>query len=381
MALFFHAFEVDHLISFQEGVRIAEEALRDLGKGEGVSAPQKRLYIRHGESERKPHETITNIYAGGSSGYGAVGAHLSLRLAGGRNGAYANPPECVGIFLIYDVFTGSLLGMMAHPPRYVQKSGLNLGLRPAATSLAGLNLFARRDAKSVGIYGSGIQATSTFMGLTEMRQIEGAKVYSPTREHRERFAESMTELTGVPVRAVEAPREVVRDVGIVLCATGSHIPVLDGSWLEEGQYVISVVGSHFESMREAGVAQARREIDDETLRRSDLIVALLKEYAIEAKQGDLYWPVQNGVITWDQVVEISDVVAGKVQGRTNDKQIILYKNNGGPGIIEMALAKRCYELAREHGKGVEMEIQPRPYHRARVWGARSATPRSGMEKD
>ena len=94
-------------------------------------------------------------------------------------------------------------------------------------------------------------------------------------------------------------------------------------------------------------------------KRCDFIVALSKAQAIDSQQGDIYWPVQNGVITWDKVVEISDVLAGKVKGRTNDKQIILYKNQGGQGIVDIALAKKCYDLAKQHGKGYEMKIEPR----------------------
>ncbi len=69
--------------------------------------------------------------------------------------------------------------------------------------------------------------------------------------------------------------------------------------------------------------------------------------------------IEDGVITWDKVVEIADVLTGKAPGRTEDKQIILYKNQGGQGVIDIALAKRCYELARQHGKGYELNIRAR----------------------
>ena len=369
MALFFYCNEVDHLLPFKEGVRIAEEALKDLGVGKGVNAPQRRLYVHNRDQAEQPYDTICNVYAGGSAGYGTIGAQVSIRVQSLEKEIPYNPKHAA-IFLIYDVYDGSLLGIMAHAPRYLRGRG---GLRTTTTSLAGLEHFARRDAKRVGIYGSGRTAWSVFMGLTELRKIESAKVYSPTRSHREIFAEKMSELTGVPVKPVDAPREAARDVDIILCMTGSSVPVIDGSWLEEGQYIISVVGDNIESMKLANLTSPRREIDDGTLRRCNFIVSLFKEQAIEAKQGDLYWPVQSGVITWDKVVEIADVLAGKAKGRTDDKQIILYKNQGGQGIIDLALAKRCYELARETGKGYEMDIRPRPDHRVRVWSGGSSS--------
>jgi ornithine cyclodeaminase/alanine dehydrogenase-like protein (mu-crystallin family) len=163
----------------------------------------------------------------------------------------------------------------------------------------------------------------------------------------------------VPVEPVAAPEAAAKDVDIILCMTNTNVPVIDGSWLEEGQYIISVIGSNIELVKSGNLAAPRREIDDGTLRRCDFIVALSKDQAIDSQQGDLYWPVQDGVIGWDKVLEISDVLKGKVAGRRDDKQIIVYKNQGGQGIVDIALAKKCYELAREHGKGQELRIEPR----------------------
>jgi ornithine cyclodeaminase/alanine dehydrogenase-like protein (mu-crystallin family) len=165
--------------------------------------------------------------------------------------------------------------------------------------------------------------------------------------------------TGVPVVSVDAPELAATDVDVILCMTNTNVPVIDGSWLEAGQYIISVVGSNIELVKSGNLDAPRREIDDDTLRRCDLIVALSKSQAIDSQQGDIYWPVQSGVITWDKVVEISDVLAGKAAGRTDDKQIILYKNQGGQGIVDIALAKKCYDLARQYGKGYELRIEPR----------------------
>ena len=80
---------------------------------------------------------------------------------------------------------------------------------------------------------------------------------------------------------------------------------------------------------------------------------------MDSQQGDIYWPVQDGVITWDKVVDIADILTGRAEGRTSDDQIILYKNQGGQGVVDLALAKKLYDLAREHGKGFELDIRPR----------------------
>lgn len=169
----------------------------------------------------------------------------------------------------------------------------------------------------------------------------------------------MSDITHLPVEPVDQPRLAARDADIILCMTNTNVPAIDGSWLEEGQYIISVVGSNIELVKSGNISAPRREIDDATLKRCSFIVALSREQAIDSQQGDIYWPVQNRVISWDKVVDIAEVLAGRAAGRTDDKQIILYKNQGGQGIIDIALAKKCYELARKAGKGYELNIRPR----------------------
>jgi ornithine cyclodeaminase/alanine dehydrogenase-like protein (mu-crystallin family) len=358
VALFFHSDEVDQLIPFKEAVEITENALRDMISPEGVCAPRKRLNLHRNIGEGR-FDTVLNIYAGGSASYGAIGAQVALHrkaIAGNTQKRPPFNPDQTELTLIYDTDGGSLLGLMAHRPR--DFTGV-ADLRTPATSLAGLDLFARKDARRVGIYGSGQQAWATFAGLCAMRNIESAKVFSPTPSHREGFAKKLSARTGVPVSAVSAPELAAKDVGIILCMTNSNLPVIDGSWLEAGQYIISVIGSNIELVKSGNLAAPRREIDDATLKRCDFVVALSKAQAIDSQQGDIYWPIQNGVMGWDKVVEISDVLAGKAGGRAGEKQIILYKNQGGQGIVDVALAKKCYDLAKEHGKGYEMRIEPR----------------------
>jgi ornithine cyclodeaminase/alanine dehydrogenase-like protein (mu-crystallin family) len=358
MALFFHSDEVDGLIPFEEAVRITEAALRDVGAPAGVNAPRKRLNL-HRQVAEGTFDTVLNIYAGGSASYGAIGAQVALHrkaIAGSTQQRPPFNPDQTELALIYDTDTGSLLGVMAHRPR--DFTGV-ADLRTPATSLAGLDLFARKDAKRVGIYGSGQQAWATFAGLCAMRRIEGAKVFSPTVAHREGFARKISAKTGVPVEPVDRPESAAKGVDIILCMTNTNVPVLNGDWLEEGQYIISVIGSNIELVKSGNLAAPRREIDDGTLKRCDFIVALSKEQAIDSQQGDIYWPVQNGVIGWDKVVELSEVLKGKAAGRTDEQQIILYKNQGGQGIIDIALAKKCYELARELGRGQDLRIEPR----------------------
>jgi ornithine cyclodeaminase len=80
------------------------------------------------------------------------------------------------------------------------------------------------------------------------------------------------------------------------------------------------------------------------------------EQAIEYEQGDFYLPEQRGIIEWDDVVPIRDVVAGAHPGRESDEQIVLYKNNCGEGIADVALATRTWEEVVERNLGTEIDV-------------------------
>ena len=164
MALFFHSDEVDQRIPFKEAVQITEDALRDMVSPEGVNAPRKRLNL-HREIGEAKFDTVLNIYAGGSASYGAIGAQVALHrkaIVGDQQRRPPFNPDQTELALIYDADNGSLLGVMAHRPR--DSTGV-ADLRTPASSLAGLDLFARRDARRVGIYGAGQQAWATFAGF------------------------------------------------------------------------------------------------------------------------------------------------------------------------------------------------------------------------
>ena len=104
----------------------------------------------------------------------------------------------------------------------------------------------------------------------------------------------------------------------------------------------------------AGVAASkRRELDDTTIKRSDVIVVNSLEQAIQDEQGDLYDPVQAGILSWNKVGELGALLNGQAAGRTRTDEITLFKNNAGQGVADVAIATLVFKLAREQGLGIE----------------------------
>jgi len=96
----------------------------------------------------------------------------------------------------------------------------------------------------------------------------------------------------------------------------------------------------------------KRELDDTAISRAGVIfVDSIEQSKQEA--GDLIVPFQQQPQKWDVVHELDQLVAGKVPGRTSEKQITLFKSNGIAS-WDLAVAEKVYALARQKNLGREL---------------------------
>ena len=230
------------------------------------------------------------------------------------------------------------------------------GLRTAANSAVGTDVFARKDAATVGMLGSQNQAKYHLIALNEIRKLTSVKVYSPNPQHRKEFAEEMGSLLNLDIRVVESAKEAVRGVDIVVAATSSNVPVLDGHWLEPGVHLTSIVVSNIGLKRGGFVPHMRQELDDESMKRAEVIGVNSRETIRVDQPGDFVERLEKGIISWEKIVEVGEVLNGLKPGRTRAEQITLFKNTGGVGISDVAIGGRLYQLAKEKGLGLELPI-------------------------
>lgn len=231
----------------------------------------------------------------------------------------------------------------------------SVAVRTAATSMLGTFAMARPDSEVLGILGSGDQARNHLISFLCAHSFKQVLVYSRDTGNRERFASEMTELAGVDVQAVDDSDVVVRAADVLLAATNSNVPVLDGSLLRSGQHVTSIVGSNMGLVKAGKVATQRRELDDATLHRAARIGVVSKRQAIHDQQGDIYKQVEEGTLSWDSVVELTDLVDG-APGRLDDSEITVFKNNGGMGIADVAVGAAAFAAARAAGLGASLNV-------------------------
>jgi ornithine cyclodeaminase/alanine dehydrogenase-like protein (mu-crystallin family) len=237
---------------------------------------------------------------------------------------------------LFDARSGNLVATM-------QANRLGQRRTGAASGIATKHL-ARRDASTVGIFGTGWQAESQLEATCAVRNVRKIRCTSRTATSRAAFAEKMTKILGVDVEPADSGPAVARDADIVITSTTSSEPVLQGDWLARGSHVNAMGANRPDA----------REIDDATIRRSNVVaVDSIEQGKLEA--GDLIIPVSRSLLRWEWIHELAEIVTGRFGGRQATEDITLFKSLG-VAIEDVAVAAFVYEKSRKTGVGKEIEF-------------------------
>jgi ornithine cyclodeaminase/alanine dehydrogenase len=321
--------DVEQVLTMKDAVAAVEEGFRQLALG-NVIMPQRtaiRISQHHGIHLGMP------AYVGGEGDGGSLA--LKVVTVYPDNPSKYGMPTTIGTLLLNDPRTGALVAIM--------DAGFLTAMRTGAVSGVATKYLAREDARSVGVFGAGVQARAQLLAMCEVRPIERVSVFDPWQEGRDKFASDMSAQLSIPVEPTGDPRVCV-DNDIVVAASSSSEPIFDGAWLAPGTH-INGIGSH---------SPNARELDTVTIQRAKVVPDLAAACLVEA--GDLIIPIQEGAFTEDQIhASLGEIVAGIKPGRESDDEITLFKSVG-LAVQDAATAAQVYDLARAAGVGVEIEI-------------------------
>jgi alanine dehydrogenase len=352
MTLILRQDEVQGIISMREAVEAVEVGLKDWSQNLLLNGLRRRIFA--------PSGVRTSVHQGAVPSAGVTGLLIHCERLNVTSEEQIQDKISLPVGVLYDSSDASLLALIMGAVAAKEVGGRATSLRTAATSAVGTKYLAREDASSLGILGSGVQAKNHLVALTCVRPIRKVKVYSRSPQNREEFAVSMRRLLAVEVKPVDSPEEAVKESEMVLCATNSSVPVLMGRWLEPGMHVISIVGSD-KGLVSAGYHSAkRREVDDDSIRRADLIVVNSVEQIRQDEHADIYDTVSAGIKRWEEIHELPELLNGVVR-RTRAQEITLFKNNAGLGVADVAILAKVYKIAKEKRLGLEVPTMVLPW--------------------
>jgi len=322
MALFLSSDDLTRLATPAEYVDAVREGYRQ--RGEGAPA-RPRTRITGGD----PPGMLTG-YTAILPETGAMGGYMYAAGFGATDAHFVLP--------LFDADSGAPLAVLDGAYMNPYKTG--------ATGAVGIDALAREDATELAIIGSGSQARGQLRAAVTVRDFETVRVFSPTRESRESFAEAMDAELAPEVRAVDSSTAAVADADVVITATTASEPVFDGADLPDGAHV-TCMGQY---------DPEKREVDAETVARATYVPDLRERVTIDA--GAFILAREEGAIDDDHVhAELGEVVAGVEPGRTDPDEVTLF-DSGGTAIETVAAAYMLYERGQEQGLGTEVEFTP-----------------------
>ena len=294
--------EVRKNLPVAEAVRLVRESFVALARGEAANQPRRRM--------QTPGGAVLHSLAG------AFGAYFGTKVYStqARHGAHF-------VMILFDGETGKPLAML---------EANHLGrIRTGAATAVATDLLARKEARRLGLVGSGVRAGLQVEAVARVRRLEEVRVWSRSAEKREAFARAEGERLGLRVRAVETAREAVEGAEIVVTATNAREPVLEAGWVSEGAHV-NAMGSN---------QPGRRELPGELIARADLIAAdSVEDARIESGDLILAWGEED----WKtpRLRELGDLlVEGYARG---ERELTVFKSNG-LGVQDVAVGGYVYE--------------------------------------
>ena len=336
MALVLREEDVRALLTMPETMRVLEGVFKRQGAGEVRNQPRMRIALPEGRGVMHTMPAYVPGQAGDPSaeGIGFVGLKSYTAVRGVAR----------FVVLLSSAEDGRLLAIV--------EADLLGQMRTGAASGVATRVMAREDARIVALLGAGGQARTQALAMVAARPIQTLLVYARDQRRREAFCEEMARETGVELRPVASAEEAVRAADIVVTATTAKDPVMRGEWLRPGAHV-NAMGSNWGH---------RREVDTDTVLRSALI-AVDDEQQAKIEAGDLLIPEQEGRFSMveaasdGRMVELGQILAGRVAGRPDAEAITLFKSLG-IGAEDVATAAYLYQLARERGVGQELPLVP-----------------------
>ncbi len=254
-------------------------------------------------------------------------------------GFFDNPklglPSVNGLMLLLSARTGLVEAVLLD-------NGYLTNVRTAAAGAVAAQWLARRDARSAGVLGAGVQAKLQLEALTLVRDVERALVWARDAAKAKAFAETAGSQLGLEIGVASSPEDLVRRSEIVITTTPSTSPLVLADWLQPGQH-ITAMGSD---------AEHKNELAPDVIVRARYICDRQSQCAV---LGELHHAIAAGAVAPDAPFpELGQVIAGQVPGRTSDRQITVCDLTG-TGAQDTAIATLAAERARARGAGTAFQ--------------------------
>ncbi|MEC8941896.1 MAG: ornithine cyclodeaminase family protein, partial [Verrucomicrobiota bacterium] len=208
--------------------------------------------------------------------------------------------------------------------------------RTAGISGLATRLLAREDAETLLLLGTGNLASYIIRANASVRPLKRVLVWGRTPSNAEKVVSQVSpELEDVEVSVATNLQDACGQADIIVSATASHEPLVEGEWVKEGTHT-DFIGNHHAD---------KRECDTALILKSRVYADSYANCFKEA--GEVLVPISEGVFAKDDVVaDLSEMCNGSAPLRQSEDEITLFKSIG-MGISDLVGAGLAYQVASQ----------------------------------
>lgn len=258
------------------------------------------------------------------------------------------PGTFCGVVMVFSTRNGEPLAII--------NDGVIQHMRVGGCAGLGAKYLSREDSSVVGIFGSGGMARTYLLAFNDVRKIREVRVYSPTRKNREAYAREMSQKLGIQITPVERPDDAMRGCDIVATCTDSiQVIVDDPALIEPGMHLTCVKAN---------------EWNPEIVKKADLVIKMGRptlnldvgqiriggEAAVVAGNAEEIKRIANPKVDIfsKELPLLTDIMSGKLKGRTDKSQVTFFANSGTQGLQFASTAGYVVREAKRRGLGQEI---------------------------
>lgn len=212
-------------------------------------------------------------------------------------------------------------------------------VRTGASGGVAIELLAKSNAQVMTICGAGAQAhTQLEAALISRPSLKKVHVYDIVSANAQRFItvnqEKYPNITFDETVDLEA---AVRESDIIDCVTLATEPFIKGKWLKKGALVMNM---------------SDYEVENDCVELADKVVVDFWESVKHRMISTVALMWRDGLFKDEQLhAQLGQILAGEKSPRESDDEII-YFNAVGAGILDIAVAARCYKKACAENIGI-----------------------------
>lgn len=318
--------DVEKLVSFEENVRMIEQAFADYQTGNSHVFPVIR-------EEIAKHQGIFGVKSGYLESQEVLGFKAGGFWLNNKNKGLTNHQSAM---VLFDPETGQ--------PRAILAANFVTKLRTGALGAIGCKYLARPDSKTLAIIGAGLQGRNQLEAtLKVLPNIKEIYVYDIFPAASEGIAKDFS-TGGLKAKAVATAEEACRIADVIVTTTSNYNPIVMADWIKPGTH-INAVGTD---------TRGKQELDPQVFVLADKIVVDNTSQCLYL--GECQHAYDAGLITKESIyAEIGEIIRGTKNARQNDQEVTIFDTTG-VAIQDLATAGYALKQAVASGIGVRVEI-------------------------